>query len=288
MNERKTVIARDGWPLAVTLHPAVGARRGAVVLLHAMMVDARSLDRPAGAGLATVLSGAGWEVWRADLRGHGASGPAPREGGRWSYDDIVRNDIPALVDAAKMSGGEIVIIGHSLGGHTAAAAVAEGLVVDRLVLLATNVWMPSLEPSLRRTVQKTMRMALFEASAWPLGFFPSRRMRMGPADESLPYVRDLCRFWWQDQWGSRDGINWFRLLQNYRGRVLAVAAQGDLLFGHPDATRRWISAFTSASLTYWVAGRRTFGLSYDPDHLEIACDARSLPLWERIAVWMAS
>ena len=276
----------DGWRLGVAVHPATGPRRAVVLLLHAMMVDARSLDRPAGHGLASTLSEAGFEVWRADFRGHGESGPLPRDGGTWTYDDLVRRDVPALVLAARERGAPVVAVGHSLGGHVAAAAIADGVPIDHLVLLAANVWMPSHEPSLRRRLRKAAAMATFEATALAVGRFPSRRLRGGPADEASPYVRDLTRFWWRDRWAARDGTAWAERLHGFRGRILGVAGAGDALLAHPEGMRRFCDLFPTGSVDFWIAGRGSFGLDHDPDHAGLGCDPRSRPLWEEIATWI--
>lgn len=282
-----TVVTADGKALAVQVHEARGVRRATVLALHAMMVDARSLDRPPGAGLASTLADAGLEVWRADLRGHGGSGPAPGEGGSWSYDDLVRSDLPALVAAARDRGGPLVVVGHSLGGHAAAAAATERVPIDGLVLLAANVWLPSHERSRRRRLAKHVAMRAFRASVRPLGYFPARRLRAGPADEAGPYVRDLCRFWFEDRWASGDGADWWAGLRGYRGRVLAVAGRGDRLYAHPVAMREFCGGFSSDRLTFQVAERGDGGLGWDPTHVGLACDARSRPLWERIADWIS-
>jgi len=269
----------DGWELAVTVHEA-RAPRAVVVLLHAMMVDARSLDRPVGAGLATTLAAAGLEVWRADLRGHGASGPTPSERGRWSYDDLVRGDVPAIVAAARERGLPVAVVGHSLGGHVAAAAAAEGLGVDALVLLAANVWLPSLDPSRRRRLAKELVIRSFEASVRPLGAFPSRRLRAGPADESAAYVRDLCRFWREDRFASADGADWLAGLREVRAPVLAVAGAGDRLFAHPEPFRRFCDAFPPGAVDFRVARE------WDATHVGLACDPRSRPTWDAVARWL--
>jgi len=44
-----------------------------------MMVDRRSMDRPGGTGLASVLAAQGWRVVRADFRGRGVDTPPGRE-----------------------------------------------------------------------------------------------------------------------------------------------------------------------------------------------------------------
>jgi len=276
----------DGRDLAVHVHEARGARRATVLALHAMMVDARSLDRPPGAGLASVLADAGLEVWRADLRGHGASGPVPSAGGSWSYDDLVRRDLPALVDAAGARGGPVVVVGHSLGGHVAAAAATEGVPIGALVLLAANVWLPSQEPSRRRRLAKHVAIRGFAVSVRPRGYFPARRLRMGPADESAPYVRDLCRFWFEDRWSSGDGTDWWAGLRRVRARVLAIAGAGDRLYAHPVAMRQFCAGFPSDRASFEVAGRGAHGLDHDPGHVGVACDPRSRPLWNRIADWI--
>ncbi|MEQ1567711.1 MAG: alpha/beta fold hydrolase [Myxococcota bacterium] len=274
----------DGWRLGVSVHLASGPRRGVVVALPAMMVDARSLDRPAGHGLASTLARSGFEVWRADFRGHGASPPLAHAGGRWTYDDLVRRDVPALVDAARAAGGPVMVLGHSLGAHVSAAAAAEGVPIDALVLLAANVWMPSLEPSTRRRAQKAAMMEAFGAVAQLRGRFPSRRLGWGPADESLGYVRDLVRFWREDAWRARDGTDWSAGLARFGGRVLAVAGAGDALLAHPESARRFTDPFPSGAVDFWVAGRPRLG--WDPDHAGLACDARSAPLWGEIAAWL--
>ncbi len=268
--DRLIVEARDGWPVSVTVHPAHGPARGVVLAVHAMMVDGRSLDRPAGGGLASVLAEAGLEVWRVDLRGHGASGPSPADGGRWTYDDLVRHDLPALVEAASRRGLPVTVLGHSLGGHVAAAAAAEGLAPHALVLLAANVWLKATEPSRRRGLRKAAGMAAFEAAARAAGRFPSRALRVGPADEAEGYVRDLCRFWWTDRWCSRDGTDWWAGLARYPGRVLAIAGAGDALYAPPECVRLFVDRFGPGRVDFWLAARGRFGLDVDPGHMGLA------------------
>ena len=198
------VQCEDGVVLQVERIPACGRVRGVAVLLHAMMVDRRSMDRPPGAGLATTLASEGWEVWNADFRGHGGSVVE-----RWSYDDLVMYDVPALVHAARAAGGPVWVVGLSLGGHVSLASVAaRACAPDGLVLLSANVWLPSLEPSLARRLMKHLSGGLLLRLTRVLGRFPSRGLRVGPADESLDYIEDLIRFWRQDRWASRGDLDW--------------------------------------------------------------------------------
>ena len=69
--------AADGWELELEVEEATGAPVAVAVLGHAMMVDRRSMDRPAGEGFASTLREAGIRVIRFDVRGHGGSATPP-------------------------------------------------------------------------------------------------------------------------------------------------------------------------------------------------------------------
>ena len=81
-----------------------------------MMVDRRTMDRPKGLGLASVLVAHGFAVLNMDFRGHGESVLRTRRS--FSFDDIVRNDVPALVFALRDRFPDLprFLVGHSLGG----------------------------------------------------------------------------------------------------------------------------------------------------------------------------
>ena len=281
------VVAADGWTLDVLRIPATSPRRGVAVLGHAMMVDRRSMDRPEGAGFASLLASRGWEVWLADLRGHGRSGPTPEEGGSWTYDDIIGLDLPALVAAARAGGEFVWLVGHSLAGHASIGAVAAGLydqAPDGHVLLAANTWVPELEPSFRLRRKKGLAVGAFWLIRHAFGRFPSRRLRVGPADEAGPYVADIVRTW-RRGWRSRDGRHdYFAGMGRVRGPVLNVVGRGDRLYAHPSGASRWTARIPGAE--FWLVGTGERGLPFDPDHMSLVTDARAHSLWSDIADWM--
>jgi len=89
--------------------------RAVVLLSHAMMVDRRTLDRPAGQGLLSALLAAGlWVLW-IDQRGHGQSQPGPSLGARWDYDTLLF-DVAALAAYLQQVAPDVprVAVGHSL------------------------------------------------------------------------------------------------------------------------------------------------------------------------------
>lgn len=289
MPDLRTTTA-DGWRLGLVRTPAPGQPRGVLLLLHAMMVDHRCLDRPAGAGLASALAARGYEVWRADFRGRGMSGPPPKEGGRWRYDDLVRHDLPALVGAVRAvsPGLPLAIVGHSLGGHVSAASLGMGLVeADALVGLAINIWQPRLEPSLRKRWRKRLGSWFFGGLGGVLGRVPARRLRIGPCDEAGPYAMDLLRFWRQDRWTSADGRDDYDAALAQLGcPALMVVGTGDDVYATPAAARAWAAQIGPDPAAFWLVGEGAFGVEGHPGHMDIAVDPVAAPLWSRIADWL--
>lgn len=108
-------------PLELTLHPVPDP--GAPVLL---VVPAMGLRASFYAPLLTALADAGVAAAVTGLRGHQAR-PAPPPGRRndFGYEDLV-GDLAAAVEAVRTArpGAPVFVVGHSLGGHLAAAYAA--------------------------------------------------------------------------------------------------------------------------------------------------------------------
>jgi len=281
------VESADGWRLGLRETPAQGEEKGVVVALHAMMVDARTLDRPTGAGLATSLAAAGWTVLSCDFRGRGVSGPDWDAGGRWDYDALVRFDVPAFVGFARKRAGNlpVVAMGHSLGGHVSVASVGTGHAqVDMLVLLSANIWRPSLEPSWTRRLMKAWQVWLVRWSVKLFGRFPTRRFGMGPVDEASSYMDDIVRFWREDRWKGRDGLDYGAGMALVSCPVLSVVGKGDRLLAHRDGAHAWFERLGTSKKDFWFVTADEWGLATEPDHMTLVTDAPRV--WSAIADWL--
>jgi pimeloyl-ACP methyl ester carboxylesterase len=90
-----------------------------IVLLHGITATRRYVVHGS-----KVLARRGHRQISYDARGHGESDPAPPEGG-YSYAELVA-DLDAVLDA-EVGDGRLVLVGHSMGAHTAVAyALARG------------------------------------------------------------------------------------------------------------------------------------------------------------------
>lgn len=162
-------------PLELTLYPAGDARTidkaaaPALLVVPAMGVRA-SFYRP----LLEALCEAGISAGVVELRGHQAR-PAPPPSRRHDhgYDDLV-GDLGAAVEAVRdrLPGAPVLPLGHSLGGHVAAAYAARHPDrIDGLALVASGsvhwrAW------GLRHLLQTQAVVA----AAAVLGHFPGHRL----------------------------------------------------------------------------------------------------------------
>jgi predicted alpha/beta hydrolase len=289
--------AADGWSLRADVYEPAQAPRGVAVLAHAMMARRTEFDRPrapetgergAEQGLVHFLAERGWRVVAFDFRGHGDSGPRAHEGGRYRYDDFVERDLPAVFAFARSRAPRkrpVVLVGHSLGGHTGLAAQGAGLVsFDGIVAVAANIWLRDLEPSPRRWLAKRAVLAGALAICRRVGRFPARALRLGSDDEARGYVEDLARFTRTGAWTNADGrIDYLASLSAVRVPVLQILSDGDRLSCAPECGARFVARCG--------ARHDLVRLTHDrdgppPDHMGLVTSFRSRSAWARAEEWM--
>ncbi|KAK3122226.1 hypothetical protein QOZ80_8BG0666790 [Eleusine coracana subsp. coracana] len=144
--EEHQVTTEDGYILSLQRisrgrRRGAGARAGQPVLLqHGVLVDGLSwLLASPEESLAFVLADHGFDVWIANTRGtrwsrrHVSLDSSSRLYWNWSWDDLVVNDLPAMVDyVCSKTWQKPHYVGHSMGTLVALAAFSEGKLVDKL------------------------------------------------------------------------------------------------------------------------------------------------------------
>jgi pimeloyl-ACP methyl ester carboxylesterase len=282
--ERVEATTADGVRLALAHVPAVGARRAVALCTHAMMANGRYFGAGRDGGFAATLAAAGVDVVVLDWRGHGGSRPPSPGADDWSFDEYVELDLPAALAAAGRIGGvaadEVAVIGHSLGGLAALAALGRGIVrVRRLALAATSLWLPGRSgPLARRAI-----MEGYDLAARVLGRAPIRALRLGSDDESAGYVAQLAGWARTGRWTSRGGIDHMALLPRIDAPVWAVSGAGDRLCTPADA--RVLLARLRGAAPLRVVGT-AHGDAIDPDHFQLFTDRRLAPLWNEVAAFV--
>ncbi len=274
-------VAVDGWALAVQSYAPPDEPVGVVVAGHAMMCDQRTLDRPRGAGLASVMSAAGLQVYGFDVRGHGQSGPRAAQGGRWSYEDIVEGDVPAMVAWARLRHPDLplAVVGHSLVGHAALLWLGQNpeARVDAVLALAPNLWTRSLEPDAREWWRKRATMEVWARITRAFGYFPARKLGQGTDDEALDYVLDFVRYARSSGiFRAADGVDYLAGLARVRPPVLAFVGSRDDHFCRPDSCRRFLAPIPHHELRV-VEGA---------DHMSLVVGEAYRGVWETGARWL--
>lgn len=303
--EEVEIRTADGWALRAsvcepTAAVAVAAGRGAakagvrgvVVLAHALMARRSEFHRADG-GLAGFLASRGWRVVSFDFRGHGDSGPSAGSGGRYAYDDFVRGDLPAVVSFARSrSRGRgrlpLVVVGHSLGGHTSLVAQATGAIeVDALVGFGACPWVRAFEPSTARWVAKRALVEGMVATAHRVGRFPARALGRGSDDESAACIDDIGRFA-RAGWASADGRHdYLAAIAGVGVPVLQVVSDGDRLECAPACGVALLSACGWGAPRDVVHIEGSDGGEPPPGHMAMVTSARVKLAWARVEEWMS-
>lgn len=278
---------RDGTALACTLLEPEGKAFGDLVCAHAMFARQSAFVRPGG--LAERFRARGWRVLAFDFRGHGQSGTPAAKGGSWSYDDLVREDLPAVVEAlrARRKRGPVVVLGHSLGGHVALAAQGEGrLRADAFVTVGCNLWLRELATSRALRLVEATTLELVLRVAVRRGYFPARALRLGSDDEALPYVRDLHRFS-KDGWRSADGReDYLANLARIDVPVYAIASTGDRLNARPERVRAFHAGCRGTTELDIV--RRGADGRAPPDHARLVTSPSAYAAFDRAEEFLRS
>jgi predicted alpha/beta hydrolase len=293
--EEVEIRTADGWALRASVcEPPTSARprgraRGVVVLAHALMARRSEFHRADG-GLAGFFAARGWRVVSFDFRGHGDSGPGAAEGGVYAYDDLVQGDLPAVVSFARSRARgklPVVVVGHSLGGHTSLVAQGTGAIdVDALVGFGACPWVGALEPSASRWLAKRAIVEGMLAMARRVGRLPARALGRGSDDESRACIEDVGRFA-RAGWGSRDGRHdYLGAIARVRVPVLQVVSAGDRLECAPACGAALLEACGGAAARQlvFIEGRDDGGPA--PGHMGMVTSGAVKLAWAEVEEWM--
>ncbi|MBX9915034.1 MAG: alpha/beta fold hydrolase [Pseudomonadaceae bacterium] len=260
-----------------------GARGVPVILLHGSFSNRRFWYSPKAIGLGAHLARGGFDVWIAEMRGHGLS---PRnqqyKGNRVS--DYARYDLPAIGAFVREQAGQAAHwIGHSLGGTTLTAALG-GQYLDE---------------------QHVASVALFGSQVsrvyWPLKVPPvewggrillkrfahisGSRLKRGPEDEPIGLVLESMR--WHGLFGrfGDKQSDWWAGLAAVKVPVLAVSAEGDFQ-DPPWACHKLLKQFGSATREYLCLGSKS-GFADNFGHVEmLVSKPAQRDVWPLVEHWL--
>lgn len=264
---------------------AEAARGEPLVLLHGAFANRRCWYSAHGRGLGAWLARAGFDVWLAEMRGHGLS-PRNRLYRDNRVADYARFDLPAIAAFVdEQCGRPAHWLGHSLGGLSIAAALAAGSMgkvrLASLVLLGCQIrhlhWGLKLPP-LNWSARLWLRGREQVGGGW---------LGLGPRSEDEPsgVARDALR--WYGLFGrfAEGREDWAAALGLVQVPVLALAGAADRT-DPAQACRQLLERFGPAQRVYLRLGRAQ-GFAEDYGH-DGALAGRHAPreLWPLLEHWL--
>jgi len=261
-----------------------GARGVPVILLHGSFSNRRFWYSPKGIGLAPWLARRGFDVWIAEMRGHGLS-PRNQHYASNTVADYAQYDLPVIgAFVAEVSAQTPHWVGHSLGGITLAAALGGGYLQGDLAASA----------------------ALFGAQVsrrhWPLRIPPlnwagrlllkryphisGARLKRGPEDEPVGVGLEWLR--WKGLFGrfGDSQRDWWEGLHEVKLPILAVAAAGDLQ--DPSWACRDLFEQFAGSHNQFVNLGRGEGFGDDFDHVRMLVSPQAqAEVWPLVGTWLS-
>ena len=260
-----------------------GARGVPVILLHGSFSNRRFWYSPNGIGLGPFLARAGFDIWIAEMRGHGLS-PRNQHYRRNRVADYARYDLPAIAAFVCEQTGQVPHwIGHSLGGTTLAAALGGHYLVEGQVASAalfgsqvSRTYWPLKMPPVEWGSRMLLKRFDVLSGSW---------LKRGPEDEPIGLALESLR--WHGLLGRFGDTerDWWAGLSNVTVPVLAVAAAGD---GQDPAwaCRKLLEQFPQESRHFLCLSQK-YGYSSDYGHVEmlLSKEARH-EVWPLVAHWL--
>ncbi len=274
-----SLAATDGYPLQATHYPALGERRGRLIVAGATGVPQRFYARFAGFAAAQ-----GIEVWTLDYRGIGLSRPQRLAQLRMNYLDWARLDLAALLSHVAAQGeGPLWMVGHSYGGH-AFGLLPGHAQVQRFATFATGAgwhgWMPALERLRVQIMWHVLGPLLVRAK----GYLAWSLLGMG---EDLP--RDVFYQW-------RHWCRWPRyffddpampevsgLFAQVRTPILAINATDDK-WAPPASRDAFMAGYSNAPVETMTLEPRSLGMPAIGHMAYFRVQAA--PLWQQTLDWL--
>ncbi|WP_263139998.1 alpha/beta fold hydrolase [Pseudomonas sp. RIT-PI-AD] len=271
--------------LAVTRLGRLGReqQRGVpVILLHGSFSNRRFWYSPRGIGLGPYLVEAGFDVWIAEMRGHGLS-PRNQDYTRNRVADYARYDLPAIGAFVREQTGQTPHwLGHSLGGITLAAALGGGYLDEEL---AASVALFGAQVSQGHWALKIPPLAwICRLLLKRLGGLSGPRWKRGPEDEPLGVVVESLR--WHSLFGrfGEADSDWWAGLGKVRLPVLAIAGEGDRQ--DPAWACRKLAEQFSGPRHYLCLGTSA-GFSQDYGHVDMLVSRQAQEeVWPLAEQWL--
>jgi len=297
----------DGWDLALHHYPGTRSDLPPAILVSGYACNRYFMDFDNHYSLARFLARRGIDAWVLELRGHGHSEVAVGRRRGWTFDDLVRFDVPAALThvRARVGARRLVWIGHSMGGMIAYAALGLNPAVQEalagFVTIAAPMGFPPVTSQTMRTLgeillalplpqrlpQRGVLVALWSVLRWSpstaqVGMNPAnvdvhvfgRALRLFMSNVPRSKLRQLAQWSLSGEFRSCDGsIDYRANLPRINTPALIIAGAADRL-ASPEMVRFAHDRISSTQKRYREFGVRS-GDSADYGHVDLIFGRRA-------------
>ncbi|MDD9892116.1 MAG: alpha/beta fold hydrolase [Gammaproteobacteria bacterium] len=281
--------SKDDGRFALTHFPMQvedGVAKGAPVLMTSGMFTGRGFwVSPKGLGIAAELAKKGFEVYIYERRGVGES---PRDylqkdQARAGLNEAILYDLPAIQGLiAQRNSQPLFMMGHSFGGVALAAALATNHMnrggINGLVLFGSQLTVdkPFLNPPWS---------VIPKLSSKALGYFPSKKLKMGPFNESPAAMQDAVN--WVSAAKARGDFVFWEGFNKLHMPVLAISGSKDDV-DPAEGVEYLMNQFASKDKTFTLLSKANGNLK-DYDHVGMVVSKEAAQeVWPMVAEWMLS
>ena len=246
-----------------------------VLMIHGAIENGKIFHSRSGKGLGPWLASRGFDVFIADLRGHGESMPRVGRGSSYGQTEVIVEELPAIVEALIARRGRVrqAWVAHSWGGVLLNAFLAR--FPEYAPLVGSAVYFGS-----KRRVRAMTGESLFKVwLIWNLlcpavaalaGYLPAARMGIGSDDETRRYLLQCLRWVRESAWvDPADGFDYGDAISRVAmPPVWYVAAAADRALGRPDDVRAFMEG-SGTDRSRFTLLSRVAGNMHNYDHIDM-------------------
>jgi pimeloyl-ACP methyl ester carboxylesterase len=246
-----------------------------VLMLHGAFENGRIFYSSNGKGFGCYLADQGFPAYCADFAGRGMSNPSVKQGLNHSQNQLICNDIPALINELYAHHSQpIHVVCHSWGG---------------VVLVASLLRFPELRRKVQSIVcfgtKRQIKVQSFQRKfqidfVWNtlapwlcrrFGHLPAKKFKLGADDEPTQYLLDTIVWIKSSAFTDvTDGFNYELASRDLTDwpRSLFLAAVNDQVLGHADDVRLFMREAGLADAEFRLLSKAQ-GNQQDYDHISM-------------------
>lgn len=246
-----------------------------VFMLHGAIENGCIFYSSSDRGLAPYLARQGYDVFVADIRGHGKSTPTIDSQANYGQTDTIIAEIPAFINKIIEIKGSCpqYWVAHSWGGVLLNAFLSRFPQYQDQVVAAVYF------ATKRRVRVWNLHRILIISLVWNnlcrviarlYGFVPAKFLRIGADNETNKFHLG-CKYWIkEDEWRDpEDDFDYGKAIRSMNlPPILYFAASNDKCLGHPEDVKRFMQESGEENAKYRLLGK-AYGNLHNYDHINL-------------------